>query len=244
MKERIYTIPINDAFDKDCECPVCEFEREEEKKIIDYTVGASMMEPDSREITNEKGFCKNHYMKIISTPNKLSAALINETHIEKILDDLKNFNDNLCENKKTLFKKNTPATLQIQNSANHFEKLGSSCAVCDRLNATMTRFAENILFLCKTDEGFRKKFFSGKGFCIKHFALLLKLAPNEFKNNELYDFTKKLYNLEIENISRVLGDVKWFVKKFDYRFKDEDWKNSKDAVVRSTAKVVSYEENV
>ena len=23
MKEKIYTIPVNDAFDKDCECPLC-----------------------------------------------------------------------------------------------------------------------------------------------------------------------------------------------------------------------------
>ena len=47
MKEKIYTIPINDAFDKNCECAVCAFMREEEKKLIDYTVGASMMEPDA-----------------------------------------------------------------------------------------------------------------------------------------------------------------------------------------------------
>ena len=24
MAEKLYTIPVNDAFDADCECPVCE----------------------------------------------------------------------------------------------------------------------------------------------------------------------------------------------------------------------------
>ena len=51
---------------------------------------------------------------------------------------------------------------------------------------------------------------------------------------------KELYKLEIENFARVDEDVKWFTKKFDYRFKDEPWKNSKDAVKRSTEKIVSY----
>ena len=30
-------------------------------------------------------------------------------------------------------------------------------------------------------------------------------------------------------------DVSWFCKKFDYRYKDADWKNSKDAVERAVA---------
>ena len=32
MKENIYTIPINEVFDMDCECPICEFVKNEELK--------------------------------------------------------------------------------------------------------------------------------------------------------------------------------------------------------------------
>ena len=76
MKEKIYTIPINDAFDKDSECPVCEFEKEQELLKIEYTLGASMMEPDERIFTNERGFCEKHTGMLIKQDNKLSFALV------------------------------------------------------------------------------------------------------------------------------------------------------------------------
>ena len=70
MKETIYTIPLNEAFDTDCECPVCEFMKKEEKNLIESTVGASMMEPEFREITNKKGFCKVYKAKRSQAPRK------------------------------------------------------------------------------------------------------------------------------------------------------------------------------
>ena len=38
--------------------------------------------------------------------------------------------------------------------------------------------------------------------------------------------------LEMAYIEKLKGDVSWFCDKFDYRFKDEPWKDSKDAVER------------
>ena len=40
-----------------------------------------------------------------------------------------------------------------------------------------------------------------------------------------------------ENMERVSGDVDWLIEKFDYRNKDADWKNSKDAVQRGMQKI-------
>ena len=41
------------------------------------------------------------------------------------------------------------------------------------------------------------------------------------------------------NLNRIIEDVDWFQKKFDYRFKDADWKDSKDAVQRAMQKAGS-----
>ena len=40
-----------------------------------------------------------------------------------------------------------------------------------------------------------------------------------------------------ENLKRVGDDVAWLIEKFDYRNKDADWKNSKDAVQRGMQKL-------
>ena len=34
------------------------------------------------------------------------------------------------------------------------------------------------------------------------------------------------------------GDINWFIEKYDYRNQDADWKDSKDAVQRTTQKIV------
>ena len=240
MKERIYTIPINDAFDKDCECPICEFEKEEESRLVEYILGASMMEPDSREITNKKGFCKHHYMRILDMPNKLGIALVTETHMDKILEDFKNFDANLPQSEKKLFKKSGNLKEELKKQTDFFDNLINSCALCNRLTHIMDVFMDNLIFLCKTEPDFNKKFFAAKGFCLRHFNEILKYAPNEFSGDELYDFVKKLYKMQSENYLRVREDLAWFIKKFDYRFKDADWKNSKDAVKRSVEKTASY----
>ena len=43
----------------------------------------------------------------------------------------------------------------------------------------------------------------------------------------------------IQNLERITGDVEWFQKKFDYQFKDADWKDAKDAVQRAMQKAGS-----
>jgi hypothetical protein len=37
-------------------------------------------------------------------------------------------------------------------------------------------------------------------------------------------------------MQRVNDDLEWFINKFDYRFQDEPWKNSKDAIPRTIIK--------
>ena len=43
MKEKIYTIPVNDAFDKDCECPLCAMYQELENNAVEYTMAVGVL---------------------------------------------------------------------------------------------------------------------------------------------------------------------------------------------------------
>ena len=57
MKEKIYNVPVNDAFGTDTECPVCAMFEKLENDAIEYTMGPSYMEDDIRAVTDKKGFC-------------------------------------------------------------------------------------------------------------------------------------------------------------------------------------------
>lgn len=62
MKEELYTIPVNEGFEADDECPFCAMERDVERRAIRYVVGpaATYMEPHVRAATGRVGFCGHH----------------------------------------------------------------------------------------------------------------------------------------------------------------------------------------
>jgi len=48
-----------------------------------------------------------------------------------------------------------------------------------------------------------------------------------------------LNTLYLDNIKRVRDDLNWFINKFDYRFVNEPWKDSKDALPKAIVKINS-----
>ena len=109
MKEKIYTIPVNEAFDTDCECPLCTLSSKLEAEAVEYALGAAMMEPDYRIVSNEKGYCNNPYKMLLEKPNKLSLTLTMDTHYDEILKKITALKLSAVEalsEKKGLFAKN------------------------------------------------------------------------------------------------------------------------------------------
>lgn len=83
MEEKIYTIPVTEAFEKKDGCPFCRLRRDLENTERDLIMGASMMEPDIRIKTNARGFCRRHYKKMFDLNNRLSLALMLESHLKE-----------------------------------------------------------------------------------------------------------------------------------------------------------------
>ena len=88
MKETIVTIPINDLFAPKCGCPLCRMEEMLEEQYVTFITGDAMMEPSVRVATNKKGFCHRHFSRMTQLGQKLPNALILETHLEVIRDEL------------------------------------------------------------------------------------------------------------------------------------------------------------
>ncbi|NLL71960.1 MAG: hypothetical protein GX237_00320 [Clostridiales bacterium] len=236
MREQLHTIPVNDAFDLGGECPVCNMINELETKSIDFTMGPSYMEDDVRAETSKSGFCQKHMELLYENQNRLGLALIIKSHIDKVINDVEKLSKNNTRiPTPSLFKK------QVDNSGvvAYMEDLNSSCYVCDRINGTFDRYIATIFYLYRQEEEFRKKFRECQGFCNQHYGLLYKQASRYLKADKLQDFYKQLNLLYLDNMKRVSDDLEWFINKFDYRYADEPWKNSKDALPRSMNKTNS-----
>jgi hypothetical protein len=251
MKEKIYTIPVTEAFKEDCECPMCKLESDAEAKYIEYFLGPSLMEPDHRIETNKKGFCAQHFKQLYNRQeNRLGLSLMTGTHFSEQNKKLeKLYHTHAAEIKKDanipILKKasniirsrKTSTEIFIDELIQYLEETQCTCAVCDKLRFTMDRYVDVILYLFFEEKDFRECFKSKKGFCIKHLKELLYgmheyLSP-ERKAVILYD----ILNMQLENMDRLHHELDWFSKKFDYRNHDKPWGNSKDALSRTICKL-------
>lgn len=234
MKEKIYTIPVTEAFGEVCECPMCTLEGKLENEAIDYYLGPSLMEPVHRVETNDKGFCRRHFEQLYNRQeNKLGLGLIIDTHLQEQNAWMKDLASRYSSKKPQ-------AGRLVERLIAELACLEKKCAVCSWLDFTMDRYIDVILYLWFQEEEFRSKFNSGKGFCLRHFRQLLEGVKKYLGTREAGVFVPNLLELQLRNMERVQQEVNWFTRKFDYRNKDAPWGNSKDALQRSIQKIVGY----
>lgn len=229
MKEQLYSIPVNDAFSTDCECPVCMMYHKLENDAVEYTMGPSYMEDDTRALTDSKGFCEKHIRMVYNQDNRLGMAWVMKTHFDKVIKDIRK---NMPSAPAKLVKKDIVSSPLIR----YIDNLDNSCFVCDRINNFFEQYVDTIFFLWKKDTEFRERFKTAKGFCTPHYSLLLKKAATSLKGSELEEFVGIINEMYITNMERVRDDVAWFINKFDYKYQNEPWYNAKDSVIRSLVK--------
>jgi hypothetical protein len=241
MKEKLYTIPLNDAVNAGDECPFCFVERSVEQDLIDFILGAgsSYMEADIRDLTDREGFCRAHWQKLYDYGNTLGNGWILKTHYLRLINEMKGE-----------FKKYAPAKTSLKNkfSKNNDRNLtnplavwaqekSESCYICRAFAETYARYMDTFFVMYKGDADFRERVGRSKGFCLTHFGDLCEAADRKLSDKEKTDFYPMLFKLMEENMERLAGDVAWLVEKFDYRNKDADWKNSRDAIQRGMQKI-------
>ena len=222
--EQIYTIPVNEAFDlvaekPECGCPFCVLYKKLQEDELDIILGASMMEPDIRIKTNELGFCNPHYSMMLTRRRMLGMGLMLESHLAEV---------------KARISKKALIGAPGSKSLPEISKLNRDCYVCERINKNMDAVISTTVYLYEKNENdFRKKFKLPDYFCLPHYSALMDYAGKKMDKKlfrEFYDVAEKIEEKYVETLS---GDVSWFCKKFDYRYDEEPWYNSKDSVQRS-----------
>ncbi len=237
MKEKLYTIPVNDAVNANDECPICNAEQSLENDAIEYAIGpgASYMESDIREMTDKAGFCRRHFNMMYKYGNSLGNALILTSHVHKVSEDIKKEMKNYRGAKGGLFSKGGTSNVE-----EYINSLTGKCFVCDYYRDTYKRYIATFFHLYENDMEFRDKIKNGKGFCLPHMGELLHEAPGYLKGKLLDDFTAELFEIQSRNLDRIEEDISWFVEKFKYENQDKDWKESKDAIPRTIQKLTGY----
>ncbi len=240
MKEKLYTIPLNDAINAGDECPLCFSEREIEQDLLDLVLGSgsSYMESDMREKTDKAGFCRNHFQKMFDYGNTLGNAWILKTHYMETRRNMEKAFSEYKPGKTSIKSKFSKKSSDCKNSVAEWIKANEdSCYICKEFNDIYERYLATFFYLYNNDPSFVEKVKSSKGFCLHHLGDILEMAETEIKDSDKPAFFESMFALMKENMDRLQEDVSWMVEKFDYLNKDADWKNSKDAIQRGMQKL-------
>ena len=221
--EMNFTIPVNEAFeasaaDKSCGCPLCALYRKLEEDELDIILGAAMMEPDIRIKTNEAGFCRLHYDLMFVRKNRLGMALTLESHLDELRREIKDGGIGGGQGNKPIKR---------------IGELEQSCYVCDRISFNFEHMVETAVLLWNSDPEFSKKLDAQPYFCLPHYKKFLQYGQNKLPKKKVQEFAKQVEAIEERYLEELKDDVSWFCKKFDYRYDQEPWYNSKDSVERS-----------
>ena len=218
MKEHIYTIPIREAMAENSPCPNCKIYEKEERNLIEYTLGPSMMEPDSREESNKTGFCSYHLDKLLNFGSgKLSMALMLSTHFDEVLKDLGTLAKKTPHPVTGVLKKKSPG-IDISS----LEKRFSRCVMCKKMEKVSVNCVDTLIYMWKDQSDFRKEAEASRGFCNKHLVSLINHAPHKLNEEECRIFISKLLKIQAENANKDKENLLGFIDQFDYQKRQEN----------------------
>lgn len=219
MRESILTIPVNEIFEPKCGCPICTMRNMLETRTIEYIMGAAMMEPDVRIETNRLGFCKTHFDQMLKQKNRLSLALMLQTHLQEL--------DSSIFAKKGLLEKKTAKQKKVS-------QINEECFVCSKIEWGMSRLMVTFFELYGKEKEFRDLFDQQEMLCLHHYDLLVGRL-DEIDKKYQSQFVNACNALVKKQLDLLIEDVSHYCNMYDYRNggKDADWKNSKDAIERA-----------
>lgn len=232
MRDDICTIPISEAFEPMEGCPICRMRSTVEERVIDYILGAAMMEPDVRIKTNELGFCGRHLHDMRGRRNRLALGLILESHLAHLSERI------TAGDKPSLLR---PSPKKSRYRA---AQLTETCFVCDRMEWGLQRMLDTVLRQYESDRDFRELYAKQPAFCLPHYVLLSEAGEQKLSKRTAGEFQKVTAEILARNLTELKKDVRHFCNMFDYRNagEDADWGNARDAIERAALLLTSRED--
>ena len=155
------------------------------------------MEPAYRVEVNRLGFCVRHSLKLYEGKNKLGLTLQTQTRLFAVMEKM---------------KENLSAKQAIKQSDMLIETL-DTCVICVAVDRMMDIYYETTARMFMREAEFKAVLISGKGFCVKHYAELLKAAHYAGKRAD--EFVKDITAAQIKNMKRLFDEMGAFTDKFD-----------------------------
>ena len=228
MKYKLETIPVWDALHAGPDCPFCLLLKQSERRYIDFYLGSSVMNPETRVKVNTTGFCPDHYAMLAAEPRPQGLALISHTHLLETRKALQSVQESLKGlDKPRKAKKLIEQVRQVLGSRD------SGCLICESLDMTFKRYAFTYVYLWGSDPEFREAVAGSKGICLHHYPEVLAMASEALDAPHQAEFIRSMAALMESRLDTITDDVHWMTQMYKSENRDKDWKGCQDAHKRS-----------
>ena len=214
MRDDICTIPVSEIFEVNDGCPMCRMNKRVEERIIKYILGDAMMEPDVRMATNEIGFCPDHYAKMVEYGNRLQLALMLQTHLEYIGNNILN-------------GKHNP-----EKRGKNAKEINDGCFICNKMQWGITRMVDTIYRTYEKEEDFRNLFNNQPEFCFKHYEMLMSGINRRNMKKHGGEMAENLERITKTKLDGLYAGVSKFCSVYNRCYGDRDFGTSRDSVER------------
>jgi hypothetical protein len=199
---------IHDAYAAGGECPLCTLVDAAEQRYLDSFLGGRAMAPESRLLTNEKGFCPEHTVRLYRGHNPLGLAAMTHTHLQRHAPGLRAA---FADARRLDRHRSGLARL-----AARIADLRDRCQVCDMLAADVERWAFTIVYLWKHDDEFPARLAASRGFCLEHLRTVALTAARRLGRADLERFLGAVLPLAEASLARLEAEVLEFTQLFQH----------------------------
>lgn len=232
MKIELETIPVWDGVHSGAECFICSLMAEAQKDAIDFYLGNSVMNPETRVKVNEHGFCNKHWQLLAKAGKPQGIALMSDTYLETTRKKSESAINQLLSAKSTRQARKAVAGFQAVLASRE-----KGCLVCSAMDERLQRYLYTTSYLWNEDPSFREALADGKGFCLHHFSLLLLVAQKALPSVRYADFVREMTQIQVKNLDRIAKDVHWMTQKYKSENADKPWHGCEDAHKRTVDKM-------
>lgn len=193
-------------------CPLCSISRKRVDKMIDNFLYESVNNGDIRIHLRENfGFCCQHAWTVKKAGSNMSQGIIYQDLTETLLNELK----------KSHYS--PKALLKMEKRFKNRD-----CLICENVREIENRF------LVELSKNFANPevvtaYQNSEGLCIPHIISAIKIWKKK-------DSLKTFLDIELQRLENLNAELKEFIRKFDYRFKDEEFGKEKDSWIRAIKK--------
>jgi len=224
MKYKLETIPVWDALQENTECLICSLMEKAEKRFIDYYLGSSVMNPETRVKVNSIGFCPKHYADLVLAEKPQPMSLVAHTHLLETMEKL------------APVMKKLSGVESSRKSGKHIGEMkrillerDNGCLICESMKATLNRYAFTLVHLLGNDDEFRSAFSGSKSICLHHLPAVLEMAGDALTRDQQRGFFKEIIASVEKSLEKSVENVHWMTQMYKSENRDKDWNGCQDA---------------